>query len=198
MSYTATLTNQNPQELADAINRRRYLINFAGGLFSILPETPWLGEHVANNGANELRSVGFAQLQPGGEATLGLTDVTIRTTSELEITADADCSIEVYHCKRPIDFVGDPPTWNEYDPSASASWDTPGGLGAGDATYIGAMSLAGQTPGALSGAALQSVLQTMVDGGQQNILVRRSDSGSETIFISGRLLVEFTSTARPT
>lgn len=166
-------------------------IYFAGGLFSILLDTPWIGEHIAHTTGGELRSVGFALLRAGSNPTLGLTDVTIRTGSELEITAAEDCSVEVYHCKRPIDFTGAPPTWNEYDPNANSAWETPGGPGTDDATYIGAMPLAGETPGTLSGATLRGVLQTMVDGGQQNFLVRRSDSGSETIFISGRLRVEF-------
>ncbi|HAU38859.1 MAG TPA: hypothetical protein DCX07_14225, partial [Phycisphaerales bacterium] len=60
-----------------------------------------------------------------------------RESCSLAVTADADCQVEVYRCKRTVDFVTDRPTWNEYDPSASAAWASPGGAGADDAAWIG-------------------------------------------------------------
>jgi len=107
------------------------------------------------------------------------------------ITTDTDCTVEAYRCKRPIDFVTDPPTWNEYDPSASAGWATPGGTGAADAVLIGSVTLTANAPGSISNTALQSALQAMVDGAEQNFLLRRSDTGVETIAITASLTVEF-------
>ena len=166
-------------------------IYFAGGLFSVLPGTPWIGEAIANNGVDELRSVGFAILRTDGMPAQGLVDVAVRSGSCVELTADADCTVQIYRCLRSIDFTNDPPSWYYYDPSASLSWSTAGGTGSGDATLIGSLSLTADTPGQLSNAALTTALQAMVDGGEQNFLVRRSDSGAGTISITGRLLVEF-------
>jgi hypothetical protein len=53
------------------------------------------------------------------------------------------------------------------------------------------MSLSQGTPTRLSGAAVASALQDMVDGSQQNWLVRRTDTGPQTVNISGQLVVEF-------
>ncbi len=166
-------------------------IYFSAGIFSILTDTPWLGEYIANNGSDELRALGFAILTSGSNPALGLTNVTVRNSSELEITADVDCQVQVYHCLRNVDFITNLPTWNEYDPSNSNAWTTPGGLGGGDATSIGSLTLTADVPTTLSNAALQSALQTMVDGGVQNFIVRRTDTGNETINITGQLRVEF-------
>lgn len=166
-------------------------IYFSAGIFSMLPDTPWLGEHVANNGSDELRALGFAILRSGISPTLGLTNVTVRVSSELELTADTDCQVQAYHCLRNVDFISDTPTWNEYDPSGSGAWATAGGLGSGDATSIGSLTLTADTAGTLSNAALRSALQNMIDGSEQNLLIRRSDTGNETINITGKFRVEF-------
>jgi len=166
-------------------------VYFAGGLFSVLPDTPWITDAVANNGTNELRAVGYSVIRTGETPDRGLMNLTVRSSSCIRITADADCSVEVYHCLRSIDFVNDPPTWNEYDPSASAAWTTPGGTGSGDAELIGSLDLTADVPAQLSTDELTSAIQAMVDGGEQNFLVRRSDEGSETIAIEAELVVEF-------
>jgi hypothetical protein len=183
-------------ELRQSIERLRWgrwelPIYFSAGIFSMLPDTPWLGEYIANNGADELRALGFSILRNGSNPILGLANATVRASSELELTADTNCQVEVYHCLRNVDFVSDTPTWNDYDPSGSEAWATAGGLGSGDATSIGSMTLTADTAGMLSNSALQSALQNMIDGSEQNWLVRRSDTGSETINITGKFLVEF-------
>ncbi|MHC4981555.1 MAG: hypothetical protein ACYTF6_00090 [Planctomycetota bacterium] len=166
-------------------------VYFAGGLFSILPDTPWITDAIANNGADELRTVGYAVIRTGESPQRGLANATLRPSSYLQITADVDCSVEIYRCLRSIDFINDPPTWNEYDPSASGAWATPGGTGSGDAVLIGSMALTADVPGQLSTSALASALQAMVDGAEQNYLLRRSDTGPETITIEGVLVVKF-------
>lgn len=171
--------------------RWRLPIYFSGGIFSLLPDTPWIGSSIANNGVNELRSIGFVRARTADSPPLGLTNVTARATTKIELTVDTTCDVEIYHCLRAIDFTGAPPTWNQYDPSASGAWTTPGGSGAGDATYIGSMSLTANITGQLSNAALVTAVQNMIDGSEQNFLVRRSNTGYETIGISGELTVEF-------
>jgi hypothetical protein len=164
-------------------------VYFAGGLFSVMPDTPWLTEAVANNGTDELRSLGFAMLRtPGGH---GLTNVTVRETSRLEVTADADCTLAIARCLREVDFANDPPTWNEHDPSAGGAWDAPGGLGVSDAAGVGTLSLSAGVSGSLGGAVMAAALQAMVDGAPQNFLARRVDTDGNTVGITANLVVEF-------
>ncbi|MFP4054551.1 MAG: hypothetical protein ACLFV7_11890 [Phycisphaerae bacterium] len=174
----------------EALRRGRWTlpVYFAAGLFSVMPDTPWLTEAVANNGTDELRSLGFAMLRtPEGQ---GLTNVTVRTSSRLEITADADCTLAIARCLREVDFPGDPATWNAWDPSAGSAWQSPGGLGVTDAVEVGTLSLSADVPGSLGGAAMASALQAMVDGAPQNLLSRRVDTGGNTVGITARLGVE--------
>jgi len=166
-------------------------IYFAAGIISPLPDTPWIGEAIANNGTHELRSTGFLVIRVADSPARGLVNVTVRSSSYLQITADADCTVAVYHCLRPLGFDADRPTWNEYDPSASAGWAAPGGTGGGDATPIGSIGLTADVPGNLSNVALTAALQTMIDGGEQNLLIRRSDTGSATIAVTGKVIIEF-------
>jgi len=181
------------RQVAEWVRRGRWQlpVYFAGGLFSSLPDTPWITDAIANNGTNELRAVGYAIIRTNETPDRGLVNVSVRPSSYFEITADVDCSVEIYRCLRSIDFVSDPPTWNEYDPSASAAWATPGGTGSGDAALIGSLDLAADSPGQLSGSAMASALQAMVDGEEQNFLIRRSDTGPQTVSIEAELVVEF-------
>ena len=166
-------------------------VYFSAGLFSVMPNTPWYGEAIGNNGTDELRSIGFARLRTADTPPWGIVSATVRGESALALTADTDCSVQVYRCLRPLAFEADPPTWQEYDPSESLAWATPGGLGGADATLLGELTLTADEPGSLSCAALTAALQAMVDGGEQNFLVRRSDSGAETIGVTGQLTVAF-------
>jgi len=172
-------------------------VYLSAGLFSPMPDNPWAGGHVANNGTDELRAVGFAILRTEDAPPLGLTNVTVRTSSRLELLADTDCTVEVHHCLRPIGFTENLPTWNEYDPGASLAWTLPGGLGEGDSTPIGSLALTAGVPGTLSNAALADALQAMVDGAEQNLLLRRQDTGPETIAATALLVVEFDLLAPP-
>ncbi len=181
------------RQVAEWLRRGRWRlpVYFGNGLYSPLPDTPWLGDLIANNGTHELRSLGFAVLRTGEVPDLGLTEVTARPGSYLEITTNLNCTVEVYRCLRAVDFIDDAATWNDYDPSASAGWTAPGGTGAGDAVYVGSVSLTAGVAGSLSGANLAAALQAMIDGAEQNLLVRRGDTGPESIAIAGTLVVEF-------
>ena len=171
--------------------RWRLPVYLAGGIFSMLPNTPWIGDSIANTGAHELRTVGFVAARTADTPPLGLLGLTVRSATRLDVTADTDCQVEIYRCLREIGFAADPPTWNEYDPSASATWATPGGTGSGDAIYIGALDLTADVTAQLSNAALTSAVQAMIDGAEQNFLIRRSDSGPETVGISAEVSIEF-------
>jgi len=166
-------------------------VYFSGGIFSLLPNTPWIGDAIANNGINELRSVGLVLARTADSPVRGLTGVAVLPATRIDVTADVDCTVELYHGLRAIDFTADPPTWNEYDPSASAAWTAGGGIGAGDATFIGSLDLAANVTGQLSNAALAAAAQAMIDGAEQNILIRRSDQGSQTIGVAAELVVAF-------
>jgi hypothetical protein len=166
-------------------------IYFAAGIVSSLPDTPWVGELIANNGSQELRSLGFAVLRTGDSPPRGLVNATVRSGSLLEVTADTDCRVELYRCLRALDFVDDPPTWNQYDPSASANWGSPGGTGTGDAVLLGWIDLVAAEPGTLCVPAVTQALQAIVDGAEQNVLVRRSDTGGQTVTVTGRAVIEF-------
>ena len=163
-------------------------IYFAAGILSLLPNTPWLTTAIANNGSDELRALGYAVVRSVENPPRGPVNVTARSSSKLEITADTDCSVGVYHCLRPVDFVENLPTWNSY---GSGSWSSPGGLGSGDSTYIGSIGLTAYIPGSLSGSALAGALTAMATGAAENFLVRRSDTDTDTIVISGQLTIEF-------
>ena len=166
-------------------------IYFAAGIFSILPDTPWITEAIANNGTDELRSLGFAVICTDESPARGLANVTVRSDSRLELTVDTDCDVEVFRCLRGLEFVEDPPTWNEFAPGESLAWQTPGATGPQDAVLIGSIQLSADTPGSISNAALTEALQAMIGGSEQNFLVRRSDTGAATVSVTGRLVIEF-------
>lgn len=166
-------------------------IYLTAGIFSPLPDTPWIGELIANNGTQELRSIGNAVVRSNESPPRGLQNATVRSSSYLELTADTDCTAEVYRCLRDIDLANDAPSWNEYAPIASAAWATPGGTGSGDATLIGSINLTAYETGSLSNAALTTTLQAILDGAEPYFLVRRSDTGSATISITGSVTIEF-------
>lgn len=166
------------------------------GIFSAMPDTPWTGSLVANNGTDELRSLGFAFLRVDGNTVRGLADVTVRDTSRLEITADADCTIQALRCTRELDFSGDLPSWNQSRPGLSEGWTSPGA--ATDAEVLGEIGLSAGQAGVLSGSTLAGELQAMIDGRPQNFLFRRTDAGEETIGIRVQAVVEFDLNSPPT
>jgi len=161
------------------------------GLLSLLPDVPWTGGAIVNNGTDELRTIGYPIMRTGETPPRGIVNATVRSGSYLSITVDVDCTVEAYHCLRSVEFSGDQPTWNEYDPSESLAWATPGGTGSGDANYLGSLALTANTPASLSTSALVTALQSMVDGDEQAFLFRRNDTGTENVGISVDLVVEF-------
>jgi len=161
------------------------------GLFSVLPDAPWIGEMIANNGANELRTLGYAVIRTDEESPRGLTNATARAATHLDIVTSHDCTVEIYHCLRPIDFLNDPPTWNRYAPNANGYWTAPGGTGSGDAVCLGTLSLQANQSGSLCCAQLTAAVQNMIDGAEQCFLIRRSDTGYPTIMVAAALTVEF-------
>ena len=166
-------------------------IYFAAGIYSLLPDTNWVGEALGNNGTHELRSLGFAYLKTDHTPARGLTNVTVRPASRIYITADKDCQIEVYRCKRPVNYLNDLPTWNEYSPASNSAWQTPGCSGSLDRQFIGSMAMTADQENYITGSSVAAALQAMIDTGPQNFMVRRSDTGWQTVRITGRIDVEF-------
>lgn len=181
------------RQAGEWLRRGRWVmpVYLGGGILSTMPDTPWLGECIANNGSDEVRSLGFAEIRHGLSPERGLTNVTIRSSSRLEIQADAACDVEAWRCLRELDLDSDAPTWNEYSPATSGSWQSPGGLGTADAERIDTITLAANTPASITGSSLQSALQAMVDGAERNFLFRRDDTGGATIGLTARLILEF-------
>jgi len=166
-------------------------VYLTAGIISVLPDTPWTGGAIVNNGFDELRTIGYPVMRTGETPPRGIVNATVRPGSYLSITADVNCTVEAYHCLRSVEFSSDQPTWNEYDPSESLAWATAGGTGSGDANYLGSLALTANTPASLSTSALVTALQSMVDGGKQAFLFRRNDTSAENVGISVALVVEF-------
>lgn len=164
------------------------------GITSLVPGSPWLQRAIYNDGTDELHYLGSSTLRVETDAPpqRGLVDVTVRTSSQMVITASADCTVGVHRCCRAVDYTSDPttyPNWTSYAPGAS--WASPGGLGAGDAVTIGSVACTADVPATLSGASLATALQAMIDGAPQNFLLRRADEGFETIDVSAEVLITF-------
>lgn len=175
-------------------------IYFDAGLMSLVPDTPWIGNMIANNGFGQLQCIGQAWMRPPGApgGQLGLTGVQVRPTSSIVVTADTDCTIELYRCLQNVCFSSnDLPTWNQYDPSAGLDWSAPGGTGDGDIVLIGSYALPAGVATAICDPQLEAAIQAIVDGAPQNFLIRRSDVGFETIAIEASLTVEFDLTSPP-
>lgn len=165
-------------------------IYWTSGLTSVTPDTPWDEGWVSYTSSSELRSVGYAVFR-GGTPLRGLANVTVRPSSYVEVTADIDCTVEVYHCLRPMDHENWPATWNEYNPGTSSAWATPGGTGQGDSVSLGSVALTANTPGQISGTNLVSGFQNIVDGAEQNFLIRRVDMGDDLAAVDARVVIEF-------
>lgn len=165
-------------------------VYLAGGLFSLLPDSSWFGGAVANNGSAELRTVGFSLPRTGNEPQ-GLTAVNVRPSSRIEIIADLNCQVQIFRCKRAVDFYSDLPTWKQYAPAANLSWSQSGGTGGDDASEIGTLAMQEGQWSSLSGELVTQAMQSMIDGQPPNLLVRRSDIGGETVSLEMLLVIEF-------
>ncbi len=175
------------------LSRGRWVlpVHFAAGIISVLPDAPWAGGLLSNTGSDELRTLGHLVVHGQQQPERGLHNVTVRPGAILELLADVSCTVEIHQCLRQIDFAWDWPTWNEYLPGAALAWSSPGGLGPGDATAIGSLALAAGVPGTFSAPALDAALQDVIDLKPSCLLVRRLDSGYETIALQAQAIVEF-------
>jgi len=166
-------------------------IYFSAGILSWLPDTPMYAG-LMNNGTDELRTLGFAFVRNNENPPEGLVNLTARSTSKVVLVADGeDCTVALYRCKRPIDFIDDRPTWNEYLPQQDKAWSQAGGLGGDDAEYIGSVELTDGVEGKITGSSLASAIQAMIDGEPGNFTARRTDESDVTVDITGELIVEF-------
>jgi hypothetical protein len=169
-------------------------VYFDAGLMSLQPDTPWVGNMIANNGSAQLQCVGQAMMTATAPAggLLGLAGIQVRPTSSFVVTADTACTIELYRCLRNVCFASDGlPTWNQCDPNASLAWSARGGTGAADAILIGSYAVPAGVATAISDTQVQAAIQAIADGAPQNFLIRRSDTGPQTVAIEATLIVEF-------
>lgn len=165
-------------------------IYFQAGITDALPDSAWTGWTIGHSSSMQIRSLGYAVVCNSDEA-IGLGNVTARPSSRIELTADTACELSLYRCKREIDFPADPPTWNHYDPSAGLSWDLAGATGTGDAEHIATQAASAGSPCVLTGSAVASAIQAMIDGAPQHLTLCRNDIGPESIAVSGQIVVEF-------
>ena len=162
----------------------------SGGLLSLMPNDPWIGSTLGNNGSDELRSGGPVLVRDPAQPLLGLAGVTV-ADAWLDIWTDVTCHVAAYRILRAMDFEFDRPTWNQYGPARNLSWQQPGGLGAQDSVYIGEILVPANTTVRLQGAGLVEAVQAVVDGAEQGLLFRRYDVGYEAIAFTALLGVEF-------
>ena len=166
-------------------------IYLAGGITSVWPDDPWWGDVIANDGFDEVRILGFAILRTDDDPPEGIVNATALASSYIEVKTDYDCTVEVYAILRAVDFDDDRPTWNKYDPGGNHAWSTPGATGAGDSTLIGQINCVQDEWVRLDGGAVAAALTGMIDGAPQVIMVRRADSGEESILVHARWGIEF-------
>jgi len=172
-------------------------VYLVAGMHSQFPDTPWWGGVIANDGADECRLLGHAYIRTADAPPRGLADLTVLEGSYIDLLVDFGCSVEVRACLRDVEFVEDPPTWNQYDPSEAAYWATPGGGGGADSQAIATVFCPLGEWTRISGAAVASAVQGMIDGGPLVFLVRRANSGLEAIGVQARLGVRFELDAPP-
>lgn len=166
----------------------KFPIYLDGGLFSGLPDMPWFGGMVAySTTSSELRTVGFAEMTNDGTPLSGLANVQVRSSSKIWVTGDAAGSIEVGRITRPLTVnSGVSRTWG-------VSWNSPWSSPGGDYVSIGATSITAGTPASITGGAVASALQAMIDGGPslQNFLIRKTNSDNTQVNVTASVDVEF-------
>jgi hypothetical protein len=174
------LTRGRWQLLADSIS----------GMYSYLPDARWAGGIIANDGEDELRAIYHTNLNIVGQGgvMLGLSNVTIRPSTCMKLTADYDCQIELYVCHRNVDVDNDPASWNEW--SEGNAWASPGGLG--DSTLITSLTMQARQEQTITGPAFAGILNGMIQGDPQRFIIRRSDVSGQSVSIPAlSLVVEF-------
>lgn len=183
------------REATELLRRGRWEmpIYWPAGIFSILPDTPWIGGVLANNGTHEVRSIGHAYLRRWEDPLSGLGNVRVLASSRVNLRSQRACGVAVYQLDKTISWTEQPPTWSHNPPD---DWDSPGGLGGG-ATYMGSAGLAldvpsGQFIASISGGSVAAGLQAIVDGARQNFIARRTDTSDPiTAELWGSLEIEF-------
>lgn len=179
----------------------------AAGMHSWWPDTPWWGDIVANDGADEVRILGFAYVRldaaPPYESmnpVRGISSATV-TGGWFDIAADVDGSwppnpdvsatIGLYRCTKPVPFeYEDGPSWNNW--CNASAWSTPGGLG--DCELIGSLSVPHSHrdwPVFYRLNAGSAAFQAMANGAPNVVLARRMDTGPEAVLVQVRCGIEF-------
>jgi hypothetical protein len=157
-------------------------IYWMAGLYDQVPDQNWTAEQVANSGYAELRGAGYACVRSDDDS-LGLTNATARASSYIEITADYDCTVEVYQSSTEIDWANNLPCWN-------TPWGAPGGID-GNATSLGSVSLTAGVPGQITGSAVAAGLQKILDGDPATFIIRQTSVSYYTATISSSLCIDF-------
>jgi len=161
-------------------------IEFTGGLFSMFPDTPWISHCVANNPRGELRSVGTVALPQ--EAFLH------GNSYSLHFSADADCTLEIFQLLHDFETSHHTPTWNSI--SADHKWRVPGAISETDTRLIGTVQIKVGEIGKIAWEKLSASFAGGLNDGKRNcpqhrgLLIRRRDSGMQTVNISGGLKIE--------
>jgi hypothetical protein len=134
-------------------------IIFRDGAFSVLPDTPWIGACIANDGHSELRAIGTADC-PGARG--------------LELRADADCVVAVDAIDAREQNARSPRTWNDL-------LRTP-------TSHLGCAALSAGQPFELHGESVGRVLAAAANGDVLELAIRRLDHARGTVLVAAQLL----------
>lgn len=162
-----------------------------GGMFSVMPDTCWVGGLVANTGPHELRSI--VVIEPGQPASRSCPP--IGSASHLQITGGTDCRIEVYRCLRRL-AAEDRPTWRASRRRAGPQWSAPGAGGSQDSRLIGAVTVSADMAAALGGEDVLKALQSLAAGEQVWLVLRRADVGPNVAAVTVQCEIERSAGAR--
>ena len=160
-------------------------IEFTAGLFSMFPDNPWIFHCVANNSRGELRSVGEIAIPEEAFAS--------GNSCHLCFTADVDCTLEIFLLLRDPEPSHNTPTWNSISPNYK--WDTPGGISETDGQFIGTVQITTGQVGEITMGKISQPIE-IACGEKLNhlphwgLLIRRGDTGPETVNITGELKIE--------
>lgn len=176
----------------EILSRGRWVLPVycSGGIFSAVPDESWASNMLYNYQGDELRCVAFVDFNGMGSPALGPTNITVRSSSKLSITASGNCSVSIYQCHQAIDFLHAPPSWDYVNTLTNTPW--PGGSGAiGDSTLVGSISCTANVAANFTGSGAAQLFQLMANGGANNILLRRTDTNSEPVTITVSATIDF-------
>ncbi len=121
---------------------------------------------VSNNAYEEVRAIGQLVMRTGTSPVFGMgPSVEVLSNSVLDVMADEDCTLDVYHVATDLPYDGSYPTWD--DATDSLSWT--GGLGQG-ATLLTQITCTAYDWTTISGASLISILQDSADDSNTALL----------------------------